>query len=70
MTKCMQKFPGGIEISREKKEQRDMEGVDHLMDEHRYGFKIVVPQNHQQNADAPRDIKIFDSLRHGTFPYP
>ena len=41
-----------------------MERVDHLMDELRYSFKIVVPQNYQQNADAPRDIKIFDSFRH------
>ena len=42
-----------------------MEGVDHLVDEQRYGFKIIVPQHHQQNADAPRNIQVSDSLRHG-----
>ena len=60
-----EKWNGYIdEISRQEKEQRDVEGVDQLMDKQGYGFKIVVPQNHQQNADTPRDIKVFDSLGH------
>jgi hypothetical protein len=50
------------EISREEEEQRHVERVDQALDEQGDDFKIIVPQNDEQDSDAFCDVKIFNSF--------
>src|SRR3989304_2668713 len=60
-----EKRNGGVdEIPREEKEQRHMERINHPVPERGDIPKIVVGQHHQQNADAPGDVYIFDPFGH------
>ncbi len=61
----LQERDGGVdEIPRQEEEQWDVEGVNEVIKERGIGFKIIVPQNHQQNANAFCNVKVFDSFRH------
>ena len=55
---------GVDEIPGQEKEERDMEGINDLMKKWGKACKVVVPQNHQQNANAFCNVKILDSFRH------
>ena len=53
---CIQK------ITRKEKEQRHMEGINHLIGEGRYQRKIIMPHHHQQDADTARNVDVFNSF--------
>ena len=51
-------------ISGQKKEQRDMERINDLLEKRGDCSKIVMSQHHQQNADASCNIKVPDPFGH------
>jgi hypothetical protein len=64
LEKFQKRYGGIYEITGQEKKQRDVERVNELIEERRDHAEIIMPKDHQQNANASGNVKKPDPLGH------